>query len=138
MCIRDRPRPGQVEETDPPAIGNPLQLGSAIRMALAFQVVMLALDFAGTRYGAGGLYGSAALLGLTDMDALTFSMSRLGESEVPHQVAAQAIMIGVSTNTVLKLATALLLGSASFRRVAGLGLAALAVAAAGGWWLLAR
>lgn len=133
-----QPRPGQVEETDPPAIGNPLQLGSAIRMALAFQVVMLALDFAGTRYGAGGLYGSAALLGLTDMDALTFSMSRLGESEVPHQVAAQAIMIGVSTNTVLKLATALLLGSASFRRVAGLGLAALAVAAAGGWWLLAR
>lgn len=138
LAFLRQPRPGQVEETDPPAIGNPLQLGSAIRMALAFQVVMLALDYAGSRFGAGGLYGTAALLGLTDMDALTFSMSRLGEAEVPNRVAAQAILIGVGTNSLLKFAAAVVLGSASFRRVAGLGLAALALAAAAGWWLLAR
>lgn len=131
-----RPQAGEDEEVDPPAFDNPLGLGSAIRMALAFQVVMLALEFAGTRYGAGGLYGSAALLGLTDMDALTFSMSRLGEAEVPNVVAARAILIGIGTNTLLKLAAAAALGSARFRRVAGLGLAALAVAAGAGWWLL--
>ncbi len=137
VAVLRRPQPGENEETDPPAVGNPLGLGSAIRMALAFQVVMLALEFAGTRYGTGGLFGSAALLGLTDMDALTFSVSRLGEAEVPNGVAAQAIMIGVATNTLLKLASAMVLGSAGFRRVAGRGLTGLAMAAALGWALLA-
>ena len=137
MALLYRTQSGQVDETDPPAPDNPLQLGSAIRMALAFQVVMLALDFAASRYGAGGLYGSAAVLGLTDMDALTFSMSRLDASEVPSIVAARAILIGLGTNTLLKLGAATALGSASFRRVAGLGLAALAIATGVGWGLLA-
>jgi len=136
VAVLRRPQAGEDEEVDPPAIENPLGLGSAIRMALAFQVMMLALEFAGTRYGEVGLYGSAALLGLTDMDALTFSMSRLGEAQVPNVVAARAILIGIGTNTLLKLAAAAALGSAGFRRVAGLGLAALAIAAGAGWWLL--
>ncbi len=131
-----RRQPGQAQETDPPAIGNPLQLGSAIRMAVAFQAVMLALEFAATRYGQGGIYGSAVLLGLTDMDALTFSMSRLGEAAVPNVIAAQAIVLGIGSNTFLKLVMVLGLGSARFRRVAGLGLATLGIAAAIGFWLL--
>jgi uncharacterized membrane protein (DUF4010 family) len=131
-----RRQPGQAQEIDPPAIGNPLQLGSAIRMAIAFQVVMLALEFAATRYGQGGIYGSAAFLGLTDMDALTFSMSRLGEAAVPNVIAAQAIVLGIGSNTILKLALVLGLGSVKFRQVAGVGLATLAVATALGFWML--
>lgn len=133
-----RSQSGREEETDPPPIGNPLQLGSAIRMAVAFQLVMLALEFAGTRYGEGGIYGSAAFLGLTDMDALTFSMSRLGQAAVPNVVAAQAILIGIAANTVLKFAVSLVLGSADFRRVAGFGLAGLGLATALGFWVLFR
>lgn len=128
----------QEQESDPPSIGNPLQLGSAIKMAVAFQVVMLALEFAGTRYGVGGIYGSAALLGLTDMDALTFSMSRLGEAAVPNVVAAQAILIGIGANTLLKLTASLVLGSPSFRRAAGWGLVALGLATALGLVILLR
>jgi uncharacterized membrane protein (DUF4010 family) len=105
-------------------------------MAIAFQVVMLALEFAATRYGQGGIYGSAAFLGLTDMDALTFSMSRLGEAAVPNVIAAQAIVLGIGSNTILKLALVLGLGSVKFRQVAGVGLATLAVATALGFWLL--
>jgi uncharacterized membrane protein (DUF4010 family) len=47
-------------------------------MALAFQLVLLAVPIAEHLWGAGGVLGSAAVLGLTDMDALTYSMSRFG------------------------------------------------------------
>lgn len=129
---------GAAAEPDPPAVESPLQLGSAIQMALAFQLVMLIVEFAGTRYGVGGLYGSAAILGLTDMDALTFSMSRLGSAAVPDVVAATAILIGIVTNTVLKLAISVGLGAPGYRRSAGLGLAGLGGATLVGILVLAR
>jgi hypothetical protein len=52
-------------------------------------------------------------------------------------LGAQAIAIGVLSNTVLKLAVALFLGRGEFRRIAGLGLVALA-AASGVGLLLGR
>jgi uncharacterized membrane protein (DUF4010 family) len=70
------------------------------------------------------------------MDALTFSMTRLGEAAVPNLIAAQAIVLGIGSNTILKLALVLGLGSLRFRQVAGVGLATLAVAAALGFWVL--
>jgi hypothetical protein len=39
---------------------------------------LLAVPTAEHLWGSGGVLGSAAVLGLTDMDALTYSMSRLG------------------------------------------------------------
>jgi uncharacterized membrane protein (DUF4010 family) len=129
---------GQEDTSDPPTIDNPLQIGSAIRMALVFQAAMIALDLASTRFGVIGVQGSAALLGLTSMDALTFSMSRFGEAEISRQVAAQAILVGIASSSLLKLVAVIVLGSPKFRRASGLGLGALAVTAGIGWWLLAR
>src|SRR5207237_1033123 len=56
---------------------SPLRLGVAIQMAVAFQVTLTLIAFVHSRWGTMALYPSAAVLGLTDMDALTFSMSRL-------------------------------------------------------------
>jgi hypothetical protein len=50
-------------------------------------------------------------------------------------VGARAIAIGILSNTVLKLALVLSLGRGEFRRIAGLGLAALGVATGVGLWL---
>ena len=57
---------------------NPLRLTSAIKMALAFQASLMLISFASTRVGQLGVLASAAFLGLTDMDALTLSMNKLG------------------------------------------------------------
>jgi len=46
--------------------------------------------------------------------------------------AAQAIAIGVLSNTMLKLTVALVLGAPRYRRRASIGLAALALASAAG------
>lgn len=64
------------------------------------------------------------------MDALTYSMVTLEGESVQVATAAQALARGVLANTLLKLALALIVGQGVFRRVAGLGLAALAVAIA--------
>jgi hypothetical protein len=74
---------------------------------------------------------SAAVLGLTDMDALTYSMTRLG-STGEAGLAAQAILVGMLANTALKLMLVVSLGSPVFRRAAAPGLFALAVATATG------
>ena len=56
---------------------NPLRLGSAIQMAVLFQIVLWVLSALRERVGTGGLLASAAVLGLTDLDALTFSLTEL-------------------------------------------------------------
>lgn len=104
---------------------NPLRVASAIRMALAFQAALMAIQFARSTFGSAGILYSAALLGLTDMDALTLSMNRLGTSAESVELAAQAIAIGVTANAVLKLGVALVLGEARYRWKAVSGLALL-------------
>lgn len=107
---------------------SPLNLGAAIRMALAFQVALTALELVVARFGMPGLLGTAAALGLTDMDALTLSMARLGGWQATLSAAAAAIGVGIVSNTALKLGVATALGGAGFRRVAIPGLLILGLA----------
>jgi uncharacterized membrane protein (DUF4010 family) len=98
---------------------NPLQLTGALQMAVLFQAVQMAVHAAGTLWGSSGVFTSAAILGLTDVDALTISMSRgVAESASPA-MAATAITIGVLSNTAMKLGLAVFFGSRRFALVAG-------------------
>ena len=133
-ALRSRPTVGVVEEID----RNPLRLGTAVQMALAFQVVLLVIPAAERIWGQPGVLGSAAVLGLTDMDALTYSMARFGRETGAIALAARAIAIGVLSNTLVKLAITLGVGSPALRRTGSLALAALALASAGGLWWLGR
>ncbi|HET9040614.1 MAG TPA: MgtC/SapB family protein [Gemmatimonadales bacterium] len=114
---------------------NPLGLWSALKMALAFQAVLVAVPFVQQWLGAPGVLASAAALGLTDVDALTYAMARLGEAPEMGALGARGIAVGILSNTVLKLAVALLVGRGDFRRVAGPGLAVLGAASGLGLWL---
>jgi uncharacterized membrane protein (DUF4010 family) len=116
---------------------NPLRLGSAIRMTLAFQVVLMAIHVVEGAFGSGGVVWSAAVVGLTDVDAITVAMARLGERPEMLGTAARAIAIAVLANTGLKLGVTVVLGAPAFRRVASVGLGLLAAASAGAlvvWW----
>jgi uncharacterized membrane protein (DUF4010 family) len=113
------------------AVESPLRLRAAIQMALAFQVALTLIRLVSDRWGAIGIYPTAAALGLTDVDALTVSMSRVDTGVTPT-VAAQAIAIGIMANTLLKLGLAAGVGVGSFRSVATRGLAAMVAASAAG------
>ena len=119
------------------ALHSPLRIGTALQLALAFQVALFAIRISQDAFGNVGVLTSAFLLGLTDMDALTFSMARLGNTQGMLPLAAKAIAVGMLANTGLKLVLALVFGTNALRRVAAGGLAALAVASGIGM-LLAR
>jgi uncharacterized membrane protein (DUF4010 family) len=112
-----RSRTGHTTET---TIRNPLQLGRALQMALIFQLVLFGVYFARELGGASGVFASAAVLGLTDVDALTVSMARGIGASTPG-IAATAIAVGVLANTALKLGLTCL-GTRRFVNVAGGGL----------------
>jgi uncharacterized membrane protein (DUF4010 family) len=134
LLVRQRhEQPGPQEE-----VRSPLRLWSAIRMALAFQGALMAVEFVRGSFGTPGILASAALLGLTDVDALTLAMNRLGESSTMIPIAARAIAVGIIANSVFKLALTLLLGSTPFRLVASSGLALLTATLAGSLWLFWR
>ena len=115
---------------------SPLRLGPAVRMALLFQVVLMAMVFVRARFGSAGVITSAAALGLTDVDALVLSMTSMGTEPATAQLAAQAITVGILSNTLLKLGLALGFGAGGFRWRAAAGLTALAAATGAGLWYL--
>ena len=111
---------------------NPLGLASSLQMAVAFQVVLFAIAWVQRHAGNTGVIASATLLGLTDMDALTLSMSRYGAEPATQQIAAAAIGVGVLSNTALKSALVLGIGAPRYRLRAAAGLGVLAVGSAVG------
>ncbi len=117
-------------------VRNPLQLGAALQMALLFQAVLIAVYLVRDWWGQSGVFASAAVLGLTDVDALTMSMARGMAQTASPAVAATAIAVGVLANTAMKLGLAVFLGSRGFRIIAGgaLGLMLVATAAALLWF----
>lgn len=109
---------------------NPLRLTSAIKMALAFQSSLMLISYVSSTIGASGVLASAALLGLTDMDALTLSMNRLGTSPDMVRLAARAIGIGILGNSALKMGLVIGLGAGRYRQLAVGGIGALAATGA--------
>lgn len=90
---------------------NPTELKSALIFAALFAVVQVLVIAGKENLGRAGLFGIAALSGLTDMDAITLStgaMARAGE--VDGATGAIAIVIAALMNTLVKLAIAGLLG----------------------------
>jgi uncharacterized membrane protein (DUF4010 family) len=114
---------GKAEEKEPP-MTNPLQFWASIQMAALFQVVLYLMHWFHGRFGEQGLLATGAILGLTDVDALTISMAR-GIQTSNWTIAAQALVIGILSNTVLKAAVALFLGQGRFRILTLMGLAAI-------------
>jgi uncharacterized membrane protein (DUF4010 family) len=128
MIWRTQPaahRPGTGEE-------SPLHLLAALQMTALFQVVLFLIVFVRTRLGSEALVVTAAFVGLTDLDALTLSLARSTASPDTLGPAATALVVGILSNTALKLSVAAGVGRGVFRTVtaAALGAMALVTAAA--------
>jgi uncharacterized membrane protein (DUF4010 family) len=110
------------------APSNPLELRAALQMALMFQVVLLAVHAAREQWGDTGLVVSGAIVGLTDMDALTISMAKSASDPAMVAAASQAIAVGILSNTLFKSAAAIVLGRGAVRVLVPACLAVMAVA----------
>ncbi|HET9941745.1 MAG TPA: DUF4010 domain-containing protein, partial [Terriglobia bacterium] len=93
--------------------------------AALFQAVLYLMHWFQGMFGERGLLASGAILGLTDVDALTISMAR-GIQTTNWKIAAEALSLGVLSNTALKAVVALFLGQGRFRVLTLAGLGAIA------------
>jgi uncharacterized membrane protein (DUF4010 family) len=109
---------------------NPLQFRSAIEMALLFQAVLFGVFYLRQWIGERGLMAGGFLLGLTDVDALTMSMTRSVQSGTSVDAATRAIAVGIVANSLLKGGIAIVIGRRRFKWQAGLVLGAMAAAGA--------
>jgi uncharacterized membrane protein (DUF4010 family) len=119
-----RSRKPNVDRGTADEVRNPLRLLAATQMALAFQAAISVIALVRAHWGTTGVYATASVLGFTDIDALTMSMSRL-DSGLTAEIAATAIVIGMLVNTALKLGLSITLGAKPYRRIAAAGLAGL-------------
>ncbi|MCW8828857.1 MAG: MgtC/SapB family protein, partial [Gammaproteobacteria bacterium] len=83
-------------------IQNPFELLPALKFGLLLVAVLLLAEFFLERFGNTGLYAIAAISGLTDVDAITLSISRMARGDLSAGVATQAIIIAASVNTLVK------------------------------------
>ncbi|HEX7184607.1 MAG TPA: DUF4010 domain-containing protein, partial [Thermoanaerobaculia bacterium] len=127
---------GRDSEAEPPKPENPAELKSALVFGVLYAAVLLAVAFARDRFGTAGLYAVAGISGLTDVDAITLSTSRLVDGGgVDPRTGWRAILLAALSNLVFKAGIVAALGSRGlFGRIALLfGLAILGGAAI--WWL---
>lgn len=100
----------RVAEAPPPS--NPAELKPALIFAAAYAVVLLATAAANEHFGGRGVYVVAVLSGLTDMDAITLSASRLAqEGRLAADTAWRVILVAMLSNLVFKATIVGFLGS---------------------------
>jgi len=114
----------------PSKLKNPLQFRAAIEMALLFQGVLFGVFHIREWIGNAGLLASGFVLGLTDVDALTMSMTRSVSSGTTIDAACRAIVMGIVANSLMKAGLAITIGKGRFRWQAGAALLLMAAAGA--------
>ncbi len=99
---------------------NPAELKTALVFAAIYALIKLGVAAAREQFGAAGLYVVSVISGLTDMDAVTLSTSRLVDSgKLEPALGWRTILIAAISNLVFKaVAVAVVGGAAIFYRVA--------------------
>lgn len=131
MIFRDRSHSGERGDVK---LSNPFELGRAFQFGAFFVFILVVSRWASETFGDAGTYFTGLLAGLTDVDAITLSMSNLVKTQaIAPEVATRTIVIAVASNTVVKAVMAVALGGWGFARriievsaitlVVGLGLA---------------
>src|SRR6185436_3961935 len=83
----------RTQKTKLPEQENPTELKGALVFALIYAAVLFAVAAARDRFGAQGLYGVTILSGLTDMDAITLSVTQLAQSGEVSPATAWRLLI---------------------------------------------
>ncbi len=98
-------------------VTNPFELGTALKFGLLYAVVLVVARAGQLYFGETGVYISALLSGIADLDAITLSLATLANSgDVEPPVASQAIVLAAMSNTVVKGIIVALAGATVLRR----------------------
>lgn len=117
-------------------VRNPLSLRIAIQFAVLYALIVLLVRWAESGFGGAGLYTASFFSGLTDLDAISLSISQLqSDGRVDTQAAARAVLVAAGANSLLKAGMAVSLGGAGMRFPVALVLGTTVITAALAAWL---
>ncbi|MEJ2009937.1 MAG: MgtC/SapB family protein [Acidobacteriota bacterium] len=110
---------------------NPLELQAAFLFAILFLAMLIATRLAVVHLGLAGVYGLAAVTGVTDVDPFIMSMTQAAGTLTPLQVASASVLIAAASNNLVKGVYARFFsdrktGTESLWLLAGLGILGLA------------
>ena len=89
---------------------NPFQLVTALKFGALLLAILFIARMLHIYFGDTGVYFVAAISGITDVDPITLSMSRMSQEGLAIDVAVLAILIAVAVNSVVKGIMALSIG----------------------------
>lgn len=109
--------------------GKPLDLVGALVFGLIFTIILLVVSYANENLGERGILISSAIAGLSDIDAITISVSKLAGVRLDLSIASIAVLIGTISNTLIKMGIGIWAGGPTLRRDLYLGYGVIFIAA---------
>lgn len=106
-----------------PSYSNPFELMGAIKFGIVYALIVFLIKAAKEYTGDAGIYLVSAVSGLTDVDAITLSISESAKSGMQTVVAVRCITLAVISNTVVKGLLAFSMGSRRLSARVGIGFA---------------
>ena len=97
---------------------NPFELGPAISFGLLYAAILVIANAARMYLGDTGIYLSSIASGLADVDAITLSMAELSKESggLELRTASRAIVLAVTSNTLVKGGIVLSVGAPALRK----------------------
>jgi uncharacterized membrane protein (DUF4010 family) len=88
---------------EPIALGNPVELGRAIMLAVIFSAVIVLARVAQEKMGRAGLWTVGAIGGLVDVDSVAVAVARVHQDAgTPVETAAGAYLVATVSNLLFK------------------------------------
>ncbi len=106
---------------------NPLSWHVALSFGAFYALVLFLTHMAQAEFGTGGLMSVAGLSGLSDVDAITLSVSEMSRDHLDAALAARAILLACAANSFVKWLMGLMFSEPSARIGLSLGLVPMAL-----------
>lgn len=109
----------QLPVSGPALTHNPLELKSAVKFGLLIAAILFTAALLNDVLGDRGLYLLAAVAGITDVDAITLSVTRMTQDGLGMHAAAIAIVVAASVNSLVKSVMAIMIGTRQLALLVG-------------------
>ncbi|MBI3133978.1 MAG: MgtC/SapB family protein [Bacteroidetes bacterium] len=101
--------------------GKPLDLHGALAFGALYVIILVFVSYGHENLGDHGMLALSAVAGLSDIDAITISVSRFAGTTLDFSIAVNALLIATMSNTVVKLGIGIWAGSAQLRKYLYIG-----------------
>ncbi len=101
--------------------GKPLKLTGALVFGLIYTAIIFMVAYANNTFGNSGIYITSAIGGLSDIDAITISVTKLSREGISVLTAQNAILLATVANTIVKICIAIWAGSREIRKYIYIG-----------------